>query len=386
MLDPGAPSSTIRLHFARFAARDRVLPGRYPVGTSARRARAAAGRRRLRLPDAPAVPLGPPRRLSLLRHAPRAGARRGRGVARGRERRDGASGRRGAGEPRAPADDRGEARRRGARLRHAHPPDDRARGAQRERRVPARRRRGRRGARGAGRDDGIVREEGRGPALFFAPEFVNAADLVLLRARHAQPRAPRRRGRALRQHPAQPGRLRAAARRAAGPAQAQASTSSPLAGRRLRARPQGVRRPALRPRLRVLPHRRPAPRLDPRRRVREPGAFIRAGSKARVTSQENRRARGHGQPRRADLRRGDAHAEGAARGRQPGRRAQAGDVRGRRVRRRAARRPWPSPRRRSSTRVSARPCSSIAATGYFEPRGVETGWRARRPGGDHARG
>ncbi len=69
---------------------------------------------------------------------------------------------------------------------------------------------------------------------FYAPEFVNAQQSYSLGARHARPRLQRAAGparpawprrRALRQHPAQPGRLRPAARGDARDARARASTS-----------------------------------------------------------------------------------------------------------------------------------------------------------------
>ncbi len=172
---------------------------------------------------------------------------------------------------------------------------------------------------------------------FFAPDFVNA-QIQYLSGLDTLNRVTSAGGcRALRQRPAQPGRLRAAARRAPGDAEPRAVHPDPLAGGRLRARPEGGRGPELRPGLRVLPHRRPAPGVGARRRVREPGAV----HPSRVEgpghlSGPGSPARGHGQPRGADVRRGNSHPEGAAGHRQPRLRAETGDVRGRLVRHRAA--------------------------------------------------
>ena len=104
--------------------------------------------------------------------------------------------------------------------------------------------------------------------------------------------------------------------------------------------------------------------------------FIRRGASARITTPEDSRARvGDGESVRADLRRGDADAEGAARGVEPAAGAQA----------RACSSTWSFRSIFPATLVV--PADAIVDSGlrktvfvdrgdgHFEPRLVETGWR-----------
>ena len=104
--------------------------------------------------------------------------------------------------------------------------------------------------------------------------------------------------------------------------------------------------------------------------------FIRRGA---VRADHHRRgeprAAGDGEPVGADLRRGDADAEGAARGGEPAAGPSSPACSSTWSSRSTSRRRSSCRRMRSWTRGCARRCSSTAATGHFEPRLVETGWR-----------
>jgi len=126
--------------------------------------------------------------------------------------------------------------------------------------------------------------------------------------------------------------------------------------------------------------------VDPRRRVREPGAVIRAGSKAGSPPRTATARSKHGEPRGADLRRGDAHAEGEAETDNPASRSSR-DVRGRPVRHRAAA-SLAVPPTRSWTRACARPCSwtgnGTSSLARRDGWRVSTRWRSAGADGRRA--
>ena len=105
-----------------------------------------------------------------------------------------------------------------------------------------------------------------------------------------------------------------------------------VAGGRRRVAAQRLARPPVRSRLRVLPDRGSQPRVDSGRRVPRPAA-VHPPRRLRADHHGGSKpgADGDGEPVGADLRRGDADAEGAARGGEPAEGAQARHVRRRGV-------------------------------------------------------
>ena len=174
---------------------------------------------------------------------------------------------------------------------------------------------------------------------------------------------------------ADPGRLQLAAQGDGQAPRARAGHPRGVAGGRRRAEAQRLARPPVRSRVRALPDRGSEPRVDSRRRVPPPAPFIRRGASARITTPgESRGAVGDGERVGADVRRGDADAEGAARGGEPAAGRSSPACSSTSSSRSTSRRRSSCRRMRSWTRGCARRCSSTAATG--------TSSRGRsRPGG-----
>ena len=216
-------------------------------------------------------------------------------------------------------------------------------------------------------------------ASFFAPDaqFEMAQQSyytgleMLYRVASAQPQVQShdsgtcgRGDRAARRRAAEPGRLQLAAQGDGQAPRARARHPRGVAGGRRRAEAQRLARPPVRSRLRVLPDCGSEPRVDSGRRVPRPAA-VHPPRRVRADHDGRREpcAVGDGEPVGADLRRGDADAEGAARGGEPAAGAQARHVRRRGVPGRLSRRRSSCRRMRSWTPGCARRCSSTAATG-----------------------
>ena len=175
----------------------------------------------------------------------------------------------------------------------------------------------------------------------------------------------RRRGdRADGRRAADPGRLQLAAQGDGQAPRARARHPRGVAGGRLRAEAQRLARPPVRSRVRVLPDRGSEPRVDPGRRVPPPAA-VHPPRRLRADHHGRRepRAAGDGEPVGADLRRGDADAEGAARGGEPAVGRSSPACSSTWSSRSTSRRRSSCPRMRSWTPGCARRCSSTAATG-----------------------
>ncbi len=258
-------------------------------------------------------------------------------------------------ESRRAAGDRRPGRRRQPGGRHPARADDGAGGARREPDVSDRRRRERLDPLRRERHDGRRREEGpgarvvrraRGRVQERSAVVLHHPRGVLSHGAHAAAAAAGAATGAVAPLLARPGGDRADGRRAAdprrlqraapgdGPApRARARHPRGVAGGRRRAEARRLARPPVRSRLRALPDRGPEPRVDPGRRVpRRPAAHPPGGGRADHHGPGEPGAAGDGEPVGADLRRGDAHAQGAARGGEPGGGAQARHARRRRVR------------------------------------------------------
>ena len=200
-------------------------------------------------------------------------------------------------------------------------------------------------------DDGRRREEGPGARVVprARGRVQECAAVVLHRPRGVLPhgghaaaaaaavavarlRARRRGDRPDGRRAADPGRLQLAAQGDGQAPRARAGHPRGVAGGRRRAEAQRLARPPVRSRLRVLPDRGSEPRVDSGRRVPPPAA-VHPPRRLRADHHGGRepRAVGDGEPVGADLRRGDADAEGAARGGEPAAGAQARHVRRRGV-------------------------------------------------------
>ena len=319
------------------------------MGAPVRRcARERARCNRLHLPDAPGVPQRPSWQLPDLRHAPQGGWC-GSGNGR-RRRRPRAAARRRAGESRAAAGDRRPARRRQPVGRHAAAADDRARGGRREPDVSDRRRRERLDPQRGERHDGRRREKGPGARVVrsaggrvqeCAAVVLHGPRSVLPHGRHAAAAAAtgaiarlraRRGDRPDGRRAAQHGCIQLAAQGNGQAPRARAGHPHGIAGGRRRAEAQRLARPPVRSRLRVLPDRGSQPRVDSGRRVPPPAA-VHPPRRLRADHHGGREPRsvGDGESVGTDLRRGDADAEGAARGLEPAAGAQARHVRRRGV-------------------------------------------------------